>query len=138
MNSKATRSTHSQGLTVPSLVRKHTARGYRAVSFSFKISFKPNDSNYGIPRFLDPSGFRDLTKYLYGRYKLPIYCTENGFAVMNENSMPLLDALNDTDRVDYYNGVVNAMLEAIDDGVEMKAYFPWSAYLCLRFLSCLG
>ncbi|KAF8310418.1 glycoside hydrolase family 1 protein [Clavulina sp. PMI_390] len=83
-----------------------------------------------------PAGFRDLTKYLYNRYKLPIYCTENGFAVKNENSLPLLDALNDTDRVEYYSGVLDAMCEAIDSGVEMKAYFPWSASLHVLLAGC--
>lgn len=79
---------------------------------------------------LDPAGFRQLTKYLYDRYKLPIYCTENGFSVLNEDSMPLLDALNDTDRVDYYRGVCEALLESIhDDGVDLKSYFPWSTFL---------
>lgn len=82
---------------------------------------------------LDPAGFRQLTKYLYDRYKLPIYCTENGFSVLNEDSLPLLDALNDTDRVEYYRGVCEALLESIyDDGVELKSYFPWSTFY--RFL----
>lgn len=53
--------------------------------------------------------------------------------------MPLLDALNDTDRVNYYKGVCEAMLEAIyDDGVELKSYFPWSALLFVYFLSSLN
>lgn len=79
---------------------------------------------------LDPDGFRELTKYLYDRYKKPIFCTESGFAVMSENSLPLLDALDDRDRVEYYKGVLEAMLDAVhEDGVIMKAYFPWSTRL---------
>jgi beta-glucosidase len=75
----------------------------------------------------DPDGFKELTKYLYNRYKLPIFCTESGFAVMSENSLPLLDALDDKDRVEYYRGVLEAMLDAMhEDGVVVKAYFPWS------------
>jgi beta-glucosidase len=79
--------------------------------------------------YLDPAGFRQLTNYLHNRYKLPIFCTENGFAVTNENSLPLLDALDDRDRVAYFKGVLEAMLAAIhEDGAVIKSYFPWSTW----------
>jgi beta-glucosidase len=78
----------------------------------------------------DPDGFRQLTKYLYNRYMLPIFCMENGFAVRNEDSLPLLEALDDKDRVDYFKGVLEAMMDAIhEDGVVLRAYFPWSTRL---------
>lgn len=75
----------------------------------------------------DPLGFRHLLNYLYKKYKMPIYCTENGFAVQNESSLPLLDALEDTDRVEYYSGVLDSVMAAVfEDGVDLRAYFPWS------------
>jgi len=53
--------------------------------------------------------------------------TENGFAVKDENSIPREQALVDTDRVNYFRGTTAALLAAIhEDGVEIKAYFPWS------------
>lgn len=46
-----------------------------------------------------------------------------------ENSMPLEQAIIDTDRVNYFRGTTTALLAAInEDGVEIKAYFPWSEY----------
>lgn len=72
-------------------------------------------------------GFRDLLNYLYKRYRKPIFVTENGFAVKNENSMPLEEALHDHDRVHYYSGVTGALLAAVqEDGVDVRAYFGWS------------
>ena len=60
--------------------------------------------------------------------------TENGFAVKDENTMPLEQALKDDARVHYYAGVTDALLHAVnDDGVDVRAYFGWSK-LKLRFL----
>ncbi|KAF7976929.1 hypothetical protein HWV62_5340 [Athelia sp. TMB] len=74
-----------------------------------------------------PDGFRALLKYVYARYKLPIYVTENGFAVKDEDTMPLEDALADKDRVKYYEGTTRVLVQSIhDDGVDVRAYFPWS------------
>ncbi|KAI0089448.1 beta-glucosidase 1B [Irpex rosettiformis] len=72
-------------------------------------------------------GFRDLLNYLYKRYRKPIYVTENGFAVKDENTMPLEQALKDDARVHYYAGVTDALLNAVnEDGVDVRAYFGWS------------
>ncbi|KAI0791482.1 beta-glucosidase 1B [Irpex lacteus] len=72
-------------------------------------------------------GFRDLLNYLYKRYRKPIYVTENGFAVKDENSMTIEQALKDDARVHYYAGVTDALLNAVnEDGVDVRAYFGWS------------
>ncbi|KAB5590216.1 Beta-glucosidase [Ceratobasidium theobromae] len=74
-----------------------------------------------------PDGFRDLLNYIWKKYKLPIYVTENGFAVKDENSKPLLEALADKDRVEYFDGNTKAILQAVnEDGVQIMSYFPWS------------
>jgi beta-glucosidase len=74
-----------------------------------------------------PEGFRALLNYLYQRYKLPIYVTENGFAVKDESSIPREQALVDTDRVNYFRGATASLLAAInEDGIDVRAYFPWS------------
>lgn len=74
-----------------------------------------------------PEGFRSLLNYLYKRYKHPIYVTENGFAVKDENILPREQALVDMDRVNYFRGTTSSLLAAInEDGVDIRAYFPWS------------
>ncbi|KAJ3864226.1 glycoside hydrolase family 1 protein [Lentinula novae-zelandiae] len=80
-----------------------------------------------------PEGFRSLLNYLWNRYHLPIYVTENGFAVKDEDTMPLEQALNDTDRVHYFEGTTRVLLQAThEDGVDVKAYFPWSKIRSLQ------
>lgn len=44
----------------------------------------------------------------------------------NENSLSLADALNDTFRVNFYQGYVQAAQQAVNDGVPLKGYFAWS------------
>ncbi|EIN14627.1 glycoside hydrolase family 1 protein [Punctularia strigosozonata HHB-11173 SS5] len=74
-----------------------------------------------------PEGFRALMNYLYKKYKKPIYVTENGFAVKDESYMSREQALADHDRVEYFQGNMEAMLAAIvKDGVDVKGYFGWS------------
>ncbi|OJA15195.1 hypothetical protein AZE42_11140 [Rhizopogon vesiculosus] len=67
-----------------------------------------------------PEGFRC-------RYNLPIYVTENGFAVKDEHMKPIEEALQDNDRVNYFKGITNTLKDAVlEDGVDVRAYFPWS------------
>ncbi|KII91962.1 glycoside hydrolase family 1 protein [Plicaturopsis crispa FD-325 SS-3] len=74
-----------------------------------------------------PDGFRALLNYLWKRYHLPIYVTENGFAVKDEDTMAKEEALLDHDRVQYFRGTTNALAQAVlEDGVDIRAYFPWS------------
>lgn len=55
--------------------------------------------------------------------------TENGFAVKDENNMPIEEALKDADRVHYYEGVTSSLLAAVtEDGVDVRGYFGWSEY----------
>ncbi|KAH9947759.1 beta-glucosidase [Amylocystis lapponica] len=74
-----------------------------------------------------PQGFRELMNYLWNRYHMPIYVTENGFAVKDENNKPVEEALSDGDRVEYFRGTTGALLGAVaEDGVDVRAYFAWS------------
>ncbi|KAG2085397.1 glycoside hydrolase family 1 protein [Suillus discolor] len=74
-----------------------------------------------------PEGFRDLLNYIWKRYKLPIYVTQNGFAVKDESSKSIEEALQDTDRVNYFKGNTASLKAAVlEDGVDVRAYFPWS------------
>ncbi|KAJ6541732.1 glycoside hydrolase family 1 protein [Mycena capillaripes] len=74
-----------------------------------------------------PEGFRALLNYLWKRYRLPIYVTENGFAVKNESAMSKEAAVKDTDRVNYYRGVTGSLQAAIhEDGVDVRCYLAWS------------
>jgi len=55
---------------------------------------------------------------------LPLYITENGCAA--EDYVNHDGAVDDTERVDYIHGHLDAVLRAIDDGVDVGGYFHWS------------
>jgi beta-glucosidase len=75
----------------------------------------------------DPEGFRALLNYVWKRYKLPIYVTENGFAVKGEDNLPIEEAIKDHDRVEYFRGATDSLYKAMyEDGVDIRSYFPWS------------
>ena len=66
-------------------------------------------------------------KYLYKKYKKPIYCTENGFSVKNECRMAFEQALEDNDRIEFYQGALENVLKSVrEDDVDVRAYFGWS------------
>ena len=53
--------------------------------------------------------------------------TENGFAVKDEDSLPIEEAVHDAPRVQYFRGATSALLSAVvDDGVDIRAYMGWS------------
>ncbi|KDQ20029.1 glycoside hydrolase family 1 protein [Botryobasidium botryosum FD-172 SS1] len=74
-----------------------------------------------------PDGFRQLLGYLYKRYGSPVHVTENGFSVKDEGKKSIEEAIHDTDRVEYYDGYLRALLSAVnEDGVDIRSYFAWS------------
>ncbi|WP_394494401.1 GH1 family beta-glucosidase [Shewanella sp. ENK2] len=71
-----------------------------------------------------PEAFTDLLTSLNNTYSLPpIYITENGAAIddhIEDNSV------NDIDRLEYYQAHLNAVNNAIEQGVKVDGYFAWS------------
>jgi beta-glucosidase len=71
-----------------------------------------------------PKALTELLVSLNKLYKLPpIYIAENGAAMPDkvENGV-----INDLDRIDYYNTHLNAVNDAIEQGVTVQGYFAWS------------
>jgi beta-glucosidase len=73
-------------------------------------------------------GFKKLLVYIHKKYSKPdIYITENGFSAPNENKMTDSESLWDFERVNYFQGYLTAMKEAIrDHGVVVKSYIAWT------------
>jgi len=63
-------------------------------------------------------------KFLYERYKLPFYITENG---MSAHDVISLDGeVHDPNRIDFLNRYLVELEKAADDGVDVEGYFLWS------------
>ncbi|KAL0489290.1 beta-glucosidase [Acrasis kona] len=77
--------------------------------------------------YVVPWGARRIVNWVYNRYRIKIYVTENGCDVPNEDKLPFDQAINDTFRVSYLHGYLNAISEAIQqDNVPVAGYFVWS------------
>ncbi|TAQ85899.1 hypothetical protein B7494_g5801 [Chlorociboria aeruginascens] len=74
-----------------------------------------------------PPGYRDLLIWLSNRYNGPkFYCTENGTSLKGENDLPREEILDDEFRVEYFRGYINALADAVQEGVNVKGYMAWS------------
>ena len=64
------------------------------------------------------------TRFLYERYGLPLYVTENGASC---NDKVYLDGcVHDLDRVDFLRRYLLELRRACEDGVDVRGYFHWS------------
>ncbi|XP_055701293.1 myrosinase 1-like [Phlebotomus papatasi] len=101
-----------------------------------------NSAGFGVPSFqhdanvvgsADPSWPRAASVWLrvvpFGMHKLlnwirneynnpPVYVTENGYSDFG--------GTKDLERVNYYNSYLDAVLDAIEDGCNVKGYVAWS------------
>ncbi len=79
-------------------------------------------SEYGAQ--IDPMGLRIVLNDYYSRYQLPLLITENGLGaadVLTEE-----EKIHDYYRIDYLRTHIKACALAIEDGVELMGYSPWS------------
>ncbi|QKG21885.1 GH1 family beta-glucosidase [Actinomadura verrucosospora] len=70
-----------------------------------------------------PEGLREMLLKLRDRYGAalpPILVTENGCSVRDEPGRP------DQERIDFLDGHLRALHQAIADGVDVRGYFVWS------------
>jgi 6-phospho-beta-glucosidase len=80
-------------------------------------------TEFGWP--IDPEGFRFTLNEIYSRYRLPLLITENGIGAKDELTAD--GKVHDDYRIDYLEQHIEQMHLAIEDGVEVIGYCPWSA-----------
>ncbi|AIQ31559.1 6-phospho-beta-glucosidase [Paenibacillus sp. FSL P4-0081] len=79
---------------------------------------------------IDPIGLRIYLNQLYDRYQKPLFIAENGLGA----SDTVVDGvINDDHRIQYLQKHIEAMKEAIKDGVELIGYTAWG---CIDLVSC--
>lgn len=71
-----------------------------------------------------PECLRWGLKFLYERYKTPIYLTENG--ICNKDSISADGRIHDPQRIDFLNRYILAMKQAMDEGADVRGYFQWT------------
>ena len=79
---------------------------------------------------IDPTGLRIALNQLYDRYQVPLFIVENGLGAYDKVEED--GSINDDYRIDYLRSHIDAMGEAIEDGVELMGYTPWG---CIDLVS---
>lgn len=79
---------------------------------------------------IDPVGLRIALNQLYDRYEKPLFIVENGLGAVDKPDAGFNIA--DDYRINYLRKHIDAMAEAIDDGVELMGYTPWG---CIDLVS---
>ena len=79
---------------------------------------------------IDALGLRITLNKLYDRYQIPLYIVENGLGAKDEPDEKFW--VEDDYRIDYMRKHIEAMKEAIQDGVELMGFTPWG---CIDLVS---
>lgn len=79
---------------------------------------------------IDPTGLRIGLNQLYDRYRVPLFIVENGLGAYDKVEED--GSINDDYRINYLREHIEAMGEAIEDGVELMGYTPWG---CIDLVS---
>lgn len=79
---------------------------------------------------LDPTGLRYYLNEIYARYQIPLMVVENGLGAAD--SVEADGSIHDNYRIEYLREHINAMADAIKDGVDLAGYTPWG---CIDLVS---
>lgn len=79
---------------------------------------------------MDPDGLRYSLNEINDRYGVPIMVVENGLGALD--TLEEDGTIHDPYRIDYMRSHIEAMAEAIADGVDLIAYTPWG---CIDLVS---
>jgi len=79
---------------------------------------------------IDPTGLRIALNQLYDRYKKPLFIVENGLGAVDKPDAN--HYVEDDYRINYLRQHIEAMGDAIQDGVDLMGYTPWG---CIDLVS---
>ena len=81
-------------------------------------------SRSGVQWPITPECLQWGPRFLYERYKLPIYITENGMAA--HDTVSLDGKVHDPNRIDFTERYLLELEKASDSGADVKGYFHWT------------
>ncbi len=105
--------------------KKGEISGYETHPGFYEMCKNPNLDTTDWDWSIDPTGLEYLFRDLYGRYNKPLMITENGLGAFDELTED--GKIHDEYRISYLREHIKAMEKAIEYGVEVWAYCPWSA-----------
>jgi beta-glucosidase len=108
----------------------HYFRAYIQAHANELLGFRQASPPPDLPRTsfdweINPQVFRDLLLWLHQDYQCPpIYITENG--AYFDDALSEDRKVHDDRRIEFLDGYVRAMWEAMNQGVDIRGYFVWS------------
>ncbi len=105
--------------------KKGDRDGYETHPGFYEMCENPNLLKSDWDWAIDPIGLEYLLRDIYTRYGKPLMITENGlgaYDILTEEGK-----IHDSYRIDYLKKHVHAMANAMEYGVEVIGYCPWSA-----------
>ena len=99
----------------------------------FKTKVNPNLERTNWDWNIDPQGLRIGLRRITNRYDLPILISENGLGEFDK--VEDQDKVHDDYRIEYLQAHIEAIQEAISDGVEVLGYCVWSFTDLLSWLN---
>lgn len=72
-----------------------------------------------------PEGLYEGIRQVWKKYHLPVYITENGIGLYEDVTV---DQVEDEERIQFMNMHINAILNAKDEGCDVRGYFAWSPF----------
>lgn len=87
---------------------------------------RPADSQYTEwDTEIFPEGLCEGIRRVWKKYHLPIYITENGIGLYEQVTD---EPVQDNDRIAFMESHIAAMLDAIDEGCDVRGYYAWSPF----------
>ena len=108
----------------------HYFRAYIQADANELLGFRQVSPPPALPRTsfdweINPQVFRDLLLWLHQDYRCPpIYITENG--AYFDDALSEDGKVHDDRRIEFLDGYIHAMWEAVNQGVDIRGYFVWS------------
>lgn len=78
----------------------------------------------------DPSGLQYYLEKIYDRYEIPLMIVENGLGALDRVEED--GRIHDSYRIDYHRAYIDAMAQAIANGVDLVGYTTWG---CIDIVS---
>lgn len=105
--------------------KKGDKTGHETHPGFYEICENPNLPKSDWDWSIDPVGMQYLLRDIYTRYGKPLMITENGLGAYDTFTED--QKIHDPYRIDYLKKHIEEMGKAIEYGVEVIAYCPWSA-----------
>lgn len=105
--------------------KKGEMSGFETHPGFYEMCKNPNLDTTDWDWAIDPIGMEYMFRDIYTRYNKPLMITENGLGAFDTVSED--GKIHDAYRISYLREHIKAMKRALDQGVEIWAYCPWSA-----------